>query len=88
MWYPYRKKEVDYSMPIMAERKDDVKYLLIPQINTQANKSVITQGYNWFNVDTGVYNSCTCWDSAEDAVDCYIDLGYLIYNVRVGLNKL
>ena len=88
MWYSLCEDNLDYSKPIVAERiTDKVKYILLPQINIQGNRSVATKGFNWFNTETGMYNSCTCWDDPRNAVDSYKDV-YLIYNVNIELNKL
>lgn len=88
MWYSSCKNELDYSKPIVAERKTDGSiYLLLPQIDTQVHKSVLVKSYNWFDLIKGVYNSCTCWDNPRKAVDSY-SASFLIYNVDIGLNKL
>jgi len=87
MWYSVNKSELDYSKPIVAENNRGDKYLLLPQINTQFERTVIVKGYNWFNIKTGNYNSCSCWASAKKAVDAYID-SYSFYNVDIVLNKL
>ena len=66
MWYEVynAKKELDYSRPIIAERRaagHDDKYILLPQLDSSSFKVI---GHNWFNLNEGIYNSCICWKTA------------------------
>jgi hypothetical protein len=87
MWYLNRKncKELDYSKPIFAtSRNNGAVMLLIPQ-HSPHDYSVI--GYDWFDITDGKYNSCTCFDTAKMAVDCYVG-GYEISNGTIKIVKL
>lgn len=78
-WYEDKsKKRLDFSKPIIASR-NDIKYLLLPQIEKGKDYDVI--GYNWFNVTSGSYNSCAFFKTAEEAIKCYRNTGCTIYNV-------
>lgn len=84
MWYEElgKKKELDYSKPIVAICGNE-KHILLPQL---ASRGYSVKGYNWFDISLGKYNSCTCWATAELAVKEYS--GYSIYNVSFELNKI
>lgn len=87
MWYEsIRSKGLDYSKPIIAEGRGihkKEKFLLLPQIS-QLDYSI--KGYDWFNVDTGKYNSSCRFSSVKEAMDSYGD--YLIYNVEIDFQKI
>lgn len=69
MWYSDTDKPaLDYSKPIVAYNGQN-RYLLMPQ---KGNEYDII-GYDWFNLNTGEYNSCRIFKTAKDAVNCYKD---------------
>lgn len=44
-------------------------YLLVPQLEKNNMYNII--GYNWFNLTTGSYNSCSFYRTPQEAVDSY-----------------
>lgn len=68
MWYQ-SDEGLDLSRPILAKGGfGNYTYMLLPQIEKGSYDIV---GYNWFNVDTGEYNSCQCFKTVKDALDSY-----------------
>jgi len=82
-WYINEmKKALDYSKPIKAISKGlGFTYLLLPQIEPHSYKVI---GYNWFNVDSGEYNSAECWKTPEEAIK-YYSADHKIINCTVRL---
>lgn len=84
MWYEQDKKdELDYSKPIAAFR-NETEYLLIPKTAKESYKVI---GYDWFCVRTGVYNSSCCFSTAKEACANYVQGGYIVENVYIGLGR-
>lgn len=69
-WYTdIDKTTLDYSKPIIAKsRKTDDKFLLLP---TCKDGSYQFRGYDWFNIETGKWNSCVNFQTSEEAIKCY-----------------
>ena len=70
---------LDYSKAIMATGKGGDSYLLLPQIDKDGEPN----GFNWFNPQTGIYNSSRFWGTAQAAVNWYATTGYVIRNVEL-----
>ena len=75
MWYE-KTTALNFNKPIYA-KDSNIKYILLPQIK-KGNTEIV--GYNWFNMITGKYNSCCFFNTAQEAIDCYNDYNYFIYN--------
>ena len=76
MWYD-NGRGLNYSKPIFAKKEHDT-YLLVPQKEVPGSYTVI--GYDWLNVKTGEFNSCSCYESAEESVKTYEGMGFTIFN--------
>lgn len=60
------KPELDYSLPIVATHiEHEGTYILLPQI---AKNSYLVTGYNWFNMQTGTYDSSRCYPTPKEAI--------------------
>ena len=82
MWYEDTDKaSIDYSKPIVA-RRGCSKYLLVPL----KGEGYSVEGYEWFNITTGEYNSNMCWRTAQEAVDCYKQ-SHDVFNVNLTWEK-
>lgn len=66
-WYTKTdKQELDYSKPIMATNSDKSSiYLLLPSTE---DCSYIHRGYDWFNINTGEWNSCVNYKTVQEAL--------------------
>lgn len=83
MWYQSgnNEKVIDYKKPIIA-KCDGKVLMLMPQIRD--NYKVV--GYNWFNINTGLYNSCCLFKTPQDAIkSCGIET---VYNVDIEVRVL
>ena len=72
---------IDYSRPIKATGVGS-RYILLP--NKEAAGSYAIAGYDWFNIDTGEFNSTRSFKTQEDAVSAYSD--YKISNTTITLS--
>ena len=79
MWYSKdaEKPELDFNKPITAERNGE-HYLLLP---CPAQRIYAINGYNWFRLKDGAWNSCSIWKTPELAIKAYS--GYNIRNVTI-----
>ena len=70
MWYETDKPRlrVREDRPIFATGGDST-FILLPQL--RADKTYTIIGYNWFNIRSGTYNSCACYETIEDAMKAY-----------------
>lgn len=86
MWYSEEptKIQLDYSKPIRATNGSDV-YILMPIIKQRGGYVVC--GYDWFNFNTGSWNSCTFWETPQEAIDAYSKYQkYIISNCELIVN--
>ena len=75
MWY--EEDDLNFKEPIYAKEKSgNEEYILLPQVK---KGSYVIIGYNWFNMVDGSYNSCSFFDTAQEAVNQY-KITYNIYN--------
>lgn len=67
-WYTNTdKQELDFSKPIMATNSDKSNtYLLLPSTE---DCSYDHRGYDWFNINTGTWNSCKNWETVQEALE-------------------
>ncbi len=72
MWYASKEGGISLDGPIVAEQ-DSTKLLLLPQMGKETGYEII--GYNWFNLTTGKYNSCSFFKTAKEAIDSYSGYG-------------
>lgn len=63
-WYA-KRKDLSMNEPIICENHECVE-ILLPVI--QFNKGYKIEGYAWFNLQAGHWNSCHVWDTAEAAI--------------------
>lgn len=79
MWYE-KANQIRKDRPIFCKNiKNGNVYLLLPQIG--AKYEVI--GYNWFNIKAGRYNSCTFFETVEQAIACYKGEVYWFFNGKL-----
>jgi hypothetical protein len=75
MWYTETEKEtLDLTKPICANSIscEDTVYLLLP---SNVDKGYQFRGYDWFNPETGEYNSCVNYQTVEEALgDSYTNV--------------
>ncbi|AUR93317.1 hypothetical protein NVP1187O_004 [Vibrio phage 1.187.O._10N.286.49.F1] len=66
-WYTSTdKQELDYSKLIMATSSDRSSvYLLLPSTK---DRSYDHRGYDWFNINTGEWNSCVNYKTVGEAL--------------------
>ena len=69
-WYKI-KVGLKYNKAIFAE-DDNNTFLLI--------KDNLTSTHDWFNIKKGAWNSSHEWLDPADAVKCYVNYGYRVYN--------
>jgi len=64
---------LDFNKPIVAidEYTGDIAYLLVPSLVKPGSYKV--KGYNWLRFKDGIHNSCTTWETKEEALDSYDD---------------
>ena len=74
------KKEINKKLPIIAESNNN-KYLLLPQITD----GYAVVGYNWFNLETMLYNSCCCFKTIDEAINSYSK--HTIYNATLKIER-
>ena len=82
-WYKEKNHGLDYSKPIVAERDDGNIELLLPGKDKGLYQII---GYDWFNLGTGEWQSCTTWSSPMEAV--HNRKGHTIYNVEIAIKRL
>ena len=78
---------LDYSKPIAAFNDSNGEpMLLMPCLKVTAplNGNYEIQGFNWFRVSDGDWNSCTTWPTAADAVRAY-ERQYDVRNVELNI---
>jgi hypothetical protein len=80
MWYG--EKKLDYSQPVVAVKRNK-RYLLLPQVNQRCNFE--TKGYDWFDINSGEWNSCLYFSTPEAAINSYASSGYKITNARLDI---
>lgn len=62
-------KELDYSKPICSISIDGLDtYILLPRTYECSYTPI---GYDWFSIIRNEWNSCVCWKTKEEAVECY-----------------
>ena len=81
MWYK-NPEAIDLDKPIAAKNKGKM-YLLLPQV-AKDNYAIV--GYNWFCTIDGVYGSCSCFRTVEEALKAWEI--YEPYNVEIRLSRL
>lgn len=60
---------IDYNKPICSTSVDGLNtYILLPRTREDSYTII---GYDWFNITTFQWNSCVCWKTKEEAVECY-----------------
>lgn len=72
---------IDYSRPIKAIEAGS-RHILLP--NKEAAGSYAIAGYDWFNIDTGEFNSTRAFKTQEEAVRAYSS--YTISNTTITLS--
>jgi len=81
MWYENGKtKTIQENKPIFAENCIGT-YILLPQIG----EGYEFEGFNWFNIKTGSYDSSRFYQSMDEAVKSCS--GYDIYNGKLEVKK-
>ena len=63
-WYS-DANELDRTQPIVAE-KGHALYLLLPHVKKKPAYNI--DGYDWFDLNKGEFNSCYHFKSVEDAI--------------------
>lgn len=83
-WYErLKKEELKRDRPVIAQL-DGMNFLLLPQKERGSYKII---GYDWFNLQTGNYNSVMLF-SFEEAILTYRKMGYVIFNATVYFNEV
>ena len=80
-WNNSEYGEISYSRPIKAVGGGR-RYILLP--NKEAAGSYVIAGYDWFNIDTGEFNSTKSFKTQEDAVRA--SSHYTISNTTITLS--
>lgn len=79
MWYDQdlavRKDEAIFA------RDGNHVYILLAHISQGSGYRVVA--YDWFNIQTGSYNSCMYYKSADLAIQAYSSMGHIIYNGKL-----
>ena len=80
-----KKPELDYEKAVVAAKKgvdgQTSSVLLVSNCNA---KSYDVKGYDWIKLTDGKFNSCYCFKTKKEAVDCYREMGYNIRNIDFG----
>ena len=70
-WYK-NNVGLKYDKAIFA-KGDDTIFLLM-------KNNLTSTTYDWFNIKKGAWNSSHEWLDPADAVKCYVNYGYRVYN--------
>ena len=85
MWYKTKHdSDINLSMPIIAERRDGEKCLLVPQMKEVGDYTV--SGFNWLSLKDGTYGSASWFNTAKAAMDSWSE--YNIYNAVIDVSEI
>jgi hypothetical protein len=88
LWYSESivKPKIDFNKPIFATNTS-LTAVLMPRLENGSGYKVV--GYDWFDIRSGIFNSCCCFKTAQLAIDSYLAYGeYKVSNGEIAVKYI